>query len=359
MAPISNVAYHGRTKFCDSDLKPRRSTILIDGILESENKTRGTFRSTKTIRNGTLHATRSIVKRLHSYNRFNISDNDQKGVDLIVRSNPKIPMSRNAYLGHHAKMMSPTSIGLGVHELTKSFVKSMEAKMMSRTSAGVDLNDYAHPQVKHKLYLVRCLDELYKKFSRQEGNMPNLRIDLKAWRIIKKRETMMKKLLKTPKNIGPVPGVNIGDTFDLRLKLVIMGIHSPLIDGIDYTRVRGQLIAISIVATDSYYNDLSKANEILYTGVGGTFEPNGKYAKDQELKRGNLALKNSMEFQNVVRVVRGMKNKGVKNTEFIYDGLYKVVACYKIMGPYGKMHFHFKLMRCPAQEPIIWNSYYC
>lgn len=264
-------------------------------------------------------------------------------------------MSRNAYLGHHAKMMSPTSIGLGVHELTKSFVKSMEAKMMSRTSAGVDLNDY----VKHKLYLVRCLDELYKKFSRQEGNMPNLRIDLKAWRIIKKRETMMKKLLKTPKNIGPVPGVNIGDTFDLRLKLVIMGIHSPLIDGIDYTRVRGQLIAISIVATDSYYNDLSKANEILYTGVGGTFEPNGKYAKDQELKRGNLALKNSMEFQNVVRVVRGMKNKGVKNTEFIYDGLYKVVACYKIMGPYGKMHFHFKLMRCPAQEPIIWNSYYC
>ncbi|KMS96393.1 hypothetical protein BVRB_9g225690 [Beta vulgaris subsp. vulgaris] len=185
---------------------------------------------------------------------------------------------------------------------------------------------YGTELVTKKRKVKRLFDILYESFSKLEGNKSSQRNDLKAWNVLKSNE----KLLKIPKTIGPVDGVEVGDRFDFRLQLMIMGIHSFIIRGIDYIQLaHGQLLATCVVATEGYFDKMVMQEEILYTGEGGTFDPKGKDVKDQELKRGNLALKNSMDAQNYVRVVRGIKSSGKKSTTFIYDGLYKVVECYK------------------------------
>lgn len=155
--------------------------------------------------------------------------------------------------------------------------------------------------------------------------------------------------------IGSVPGVHIGDCFQYRSELVIIGLHREYVCGIHFEEFNGQTIATSIVDSGRYYNNQEiNADLFYYMGEGGNPEvSNG--LKDQTLDGGNLALVNSMVEDLPVRVIRGRHNlvrlstMGVNSGNgfaFVYEGLYKV-SSWKYMRDHksGKKMFRFKMTR--------------
>ncbi|TKY70771.1 Histone-lysine N-methyltransferase, H3 lysine-9 specific SUVH6 [Spatholobus suberectus] len=77
-----------------------------------------------------------------------------------------------------------------------------------------------------------------------------------------------------------------------------------------------------------------------------------KEPEDQKLERGNLALKNSSEEKNPVRVIRGSESMDGKCKTYVYDGLYVVESCWQDMGPHGKLVYRFRLRRIPGQPEL-------
>ncbi|CAN4097803.1 unnamed protein product [Withania somnifera] len=190
---------------------------------------------------------------------------------------------------------------------------------------------------------------------------PN-RIDLYAAKIIKAKG----KEVNTCQHIlGEVPGVEVGDEFQYRVELAIVGVHRLYQAGIDYMKQGGMLIAISIVSSGVYDDGLEDADVLIYSGQGGNIVGKDKTPEDQKLERGNLALKNSISVKNPVRVIRGSKEtktsesvdgKGKVVTTYVYDGLYIVENYWTEQGPKGKMVFMFKLVRIPGQPELAWKE---
>ncbi|KAF5197792.1 Histone-lysine N-methyltransferase, H3 lysine-9 specific SUVH5 [Thalictrum thalictroides] len=105
-----------------------------------------------------------------------------------------------------------------------------------------------------------------------------------------------------------------------------------------------KILATSIVASGGYDDKMDGSNILIYTGQGG--EPRkGKQAVDQKLKRGNLALKNSMDEGTPVRVIRGFKKIKGESYTLVYDGLYFVKNYWKERGCHGMYVFRYKLER--------------
>lgn len=157
--------------------------------------------------------------------------------------------------------------------------------------------------------------------------------------------------------IGPVPGVEIGDKFNYRVELVIIGLHRQFSSGIDYIKgSNGANFAISIVASGLYDNDTSFSNVLIYSGQGGNPKVAHKKPTDQRLEKGNLALRNSMDAKNPIRVIRGLKSIHMgdekNNSIYIYDGLYHVVDFWQKRGEFGKVVFRFKLRRIKGQPEL-------
>ncbi|XP_055829191.1 histone-lysine N-methyltransferase, H3 lysine-9 specific SUVH6-like [Solanum dulcamara] len=190
---------------------------------------------------------------------------------------------------------------------------------------------------------------------------PN-RIDLHAAKIIKAKG----KEVNTGQHIlGEVPGVEVGDEFQYRVELAIVGVHRLYQAGIDYMKQGGMLIAISIVSSGVYDDGLEDADVLIYSGQGGNVVGKTKTPEDQKLERGNLALKNSISVKNPVRVIRGSKEtktsesvdgKGKIVTTYVYDGLYTVENYWTEQGTKGKMVFMFKLVRIPGQPELAWKE---
>ncbi|KAJ8557936.1 hypothetical protein K7X08_004702 [Anisodus acutangulus] len=188
------------------------------------------------------------------------------------------------------------------------------------------------------------------------------RIDLQAAKIIKEKG----KEVNTGQHIlGEVPGVEVGDEFQYRVELAIVGVHRLYQAGIDYMKQGGMLIAISIVSSGVYDDGLEDADVLIYSGQGGNVVGKVKTPEDQKLERGNLALKNSISVKNPVRVIRGSKEtktsesmdgKGKVVTTYVYDGLYNVENYWTEQGPKGKMVFMFKLVRIPGQPELAWKE---
>ncbi|TVU21292.1 hypothetical protein EJB05_30919, partial [Eragrostis curvula] len=164
--------------------------------------------------------------------------------------------------------------------------------------------------------------------------------------------------------IGNVPGVEIGDEFHYRAEMSIVGLHRPFVSGIGTYKLNGVPIAVCIVASGGYPNEVSSSDELIYTGSGGNFDGKKKKDEDQKLKRGNLALKNCMETKTPVRVIHGFKGlnsgeysqtKGKNISMFTYDGLYTVVDFWPER-PKGSMIFKYKLQRMPGQSKLILRA---
>ncbi|KAJ7944677.1 histone-lysine N-methyltransferase, H3 lysine-9 specific SUVH6-like [Quillaja saponaria] len=179
------------------------------------------------------------------------------------------------------------------------------------------------------------------------------RIDLDAAKILKDKN----KYINTGKQImGSVPGVEVGDEFHYRVELNIIGLHRPIQGGIDYLKQGGKVLATSVVASGGYADDLDNSDVLTYTGQGGNVMNTDKEPEDQKLERGNLAMKNSSEEKNHVRVIRGSESKDGKSKTYVYDGLYIVEKYWRELGPHGKMVFKFLLHRVPGQPELAWKE---
>ena len=131
--------------------------------------------------------------------------------------------------------------------------------------------------------------------------------------------------------MGAVPGVEVGDQFHYRIELCIVGLHRQGQAGIDFLKEENVIVATSVVASGGYEDDLDSGDVLIYTGQGGNnYSGNKKQTEDQKLERGNLALKNSINWKIPVRVLRGFrqnntanhgKKKSTVNVLYRYDGL--------------------------------------
>ncbi|XP_020540832.1 histone-lysine N-methyltransferase, H3 lysine-9 specific SUVH5 [Jatropha curcas] len=197
------------------------------------------------------------------------------------------------------------------------------------------------------------LDKLLKENETNQVRNPNIYKD--AAIILQKQH----KWVEAAKRLGSVPGVEIGDKFQFRAELCVVGVHCQFERGIDYMKKDGIIVATSIVATDRYANEMKSSGELIYCGEGGN--PNfksGKPIKDHVLERGNLALKNSMLQRTPVRVILSENCKRSKltalrdtpqqknlATSYVYDGLYNVEELWQERGEFGKLVFKFRLRR--------------
>ncbi|XP_047318368.1 YDG domain-containing protein At5g47150-like [Impatiens glandulifera] len=155
--------------------------------------------------------------------------------------------------------------------------------------------------------------------------------------------------------VGAIPGVEIGDKFNNRTELSLIGLHLPKQPGIASNSTTNNKcefrICVSIVASENdYENDMKDPNYLVYSGHGGLIKKNKGEGKDQKLKGGNLTLANSKIQKNEVRVIRGRMENG-KNV-YIYYGLYVVEDWYKTRGKSGNLIYKFCLKRIPGQPPI-------
>ncbi|CAO2188689.1 unnamed protein product [Urochloa humidicola] len=186
------------------------------------------------------------------------------------------------------------------------------------------------------------------------------RIDIGAGKVIK----TLPGFTQQDPVIGNVPGVEVGDEFMYRVELALVGLHRPHQPGIDSIQdENGVLVAISIVASGGYPDELSSSGELIYTGSGGKYAGK-KSDENQKLKGGNLALKNCIETKTPVRVIHGFKGSSREEgshsrakgaSAFVYDGLYHVVDCW-IEGQPGSKVFKYKLLRIPGQPELPHRS---
>nr|GMC80693.1 histone-lysine N-methyltransferase, H3 lysine-9 specific SUVH6-like [Ipomoea batatas] len=191
------------------------------------------------------------------------------------------------------------------------------------------------------------------------------RIDLEASKIIKAKG---KEVNTGNVILGEVPGVEVGDEFQYRVELALVGIHRLYQAGIDSMKhaETGLTIAVSIVASGGYADDMDDPDVLRYSGQGGNLISKAKTPEDQKLERGNLALRNSISVKNPVRVIRGYKDlkpsesvdaKPKVATIYVYDGIYTVQNYWtEKEGKHGKMVFMFELRRVPGQADVFWKE---
>ncbi|GAB2225959.1 hypothetical protein Droror1_Dr00021740 [Drosera rotundifolia] len=193
-------------------------------------------------------------------------------------------------------------------------------------------------------------------------SVPHKRPDLKS--ITKMREN--NAILYPEKRFGSIPGVVVGHQFYSRAEMCALGFHSHWLNGIDYM---GQSrnkeysgytfpIAVAIVLSGQYEDDVDNSEDVVYTGQGGNnLLGDKRQVRDQVMQRGNLALKNSMDQCLPVRVIRGHDSKSsYVGRAYTYDGLYKIVQYWPEKGVSGYTVYKFRLKRLEGQPELTTNQ---
>ncbi|KAK9713715.1 hypothetical protein RND81_06G046800 [Saponaria officinalis] len=242
-----------------------------------------------------------------------------------------------------------------------SFNEKIKKNPHPKTSNSMDNNGDIE-KIKEKLGLFRAKCQELCRISLEERM--TCRIDFLALKELRKQGIIAK--MSEPV-LGSIPGVEIGDSFNYRVELMIAGLHSRNQHGIDYMKKGRKLMATCIVATEGYPDKIGGHDEegevLIYTGEGGMYGlKKGECPKDQKMVKGNLALKSSISVDNDVRVVRGFRcgdNLGGMNPKFtyVYDGLYKVVGCIDTRDIKSTLIFKFELRRNPRQPVVAWRTY--
>lgn len=203
-----------------------------------------------------------------------------------------------------------------------------------------------------RLFQAVCRKLLQEEEAKSSEQSIRKRIDIQAAKILKDKG---KNVNVGKQIIGPVPGVEVGDEFQYRVELNIIGLHRQTQGGIDYVRHNGKILCTSIVASGGYDDVLDNSDILTYTGQGGNVMKCKKEPEDQKLERGNLSLVNSLHEKNPVRVIRG-ESKGTDAARiYVYDGLYLVEKYWQDVGTHGKLVFKFRLVRIPGQPELGWK----
>ncbi|KVH07493.1 histone-lysine N-methyltransferase, H3 lysine-9 specific SUVH1-like [Cynara cardunculus var. scolymus] len=164
------------------------------------------------------------------------------------------------------------------------------------------------------------------------------------------------------KRIGTVPGIDVGDIFFFRMEMCLVGLHAPIMGGIDYLTVKvsadEEPVAVSIVSSGGYEDDGDDGDVLIYSGHGGV-QRKDKQQMDQKLERGNLALEKSLHRANEVRVIRGVRDFASPTGKiYVYDGRYIIHESWIEKGKSGCNVFKYKLVRVAGQPEAytVWKS---
>ncbi|KAL9998352.1 putative [histone H3]-lysine(4) N-trimethyltransferase [Helianthus debilis subsp. tardiflorus] len=171
-----------------------------------------------------------------------------------------------------------------------------------------------------------------------------------------------------PSRIGSIPGVDVGHQFFSRCEMVTVGFHNHWLSGIDYIGASFQQeypnyklpLTVAIVMSGQYEDDLDNSEDVVYTGQGGNnLLGNKRQIGDQEMKRGNLGLKNSLDQNVPVRVIRGHQSTtSYVGKVYTYDGLYKVDKYWAEKGVSGYTVYKFRLKRMEGQPSLVTEQVY-
>ncbi|CAN1295900.1 Histone-lysine N-methyltransferase, H3 lysine-9 specific SUVH4 [Linum perenne] len=202
-----------------------------------------------------------------------------------------------------------------------------------------------------------------EKVAIPDAKPKSMRPDLKA----ATKMSQANAILYPKKTIGNLPGIEVGHQFYSRAEMVVIGIHSHWLSGIDYIGASNQKefqnyklpLAVSIVLSGMYEDDLDNADDVSYTGQGGhNLTGDKRQCKDQVMERGNLALKNCVDQSVPVRVIRGHVCKSsYVGKIYTYDGLYKVEKCWAEKGISGFTVFRYGLKRLKDQPVLTTNQF--
>ncbi|KAL3521368.1 hypothetical protein ACH5RR_019517 [Cinchona calisaya] len=232
------------------------------------------------------------------------------------------------------------------------FVEEIEAKDLKNMNivpydAATDIVSRNNVQKARSLY-----DELFKsllqKYNEEmKGGKKSNGVYVKAAMLLKKEQ----QWVNVEPTFGHVPGVVIGDQFQYRAELALVGLHHELLAGINYATIEGKSFAISIVDSGRYENKLKSPNVLVYSGHGSNPKFKAQNLEDQKLEGGNLALKNSMDAKLPIRVIRKtmLAANATKKKMYIYDGLYVVSRFWPEKSDSDKMSFMFELVRVSGQ----------
>ncbi|MED6105921.1 Histone-lysine N-methyltransferase, H3 lysine-9 specific suvh4 [Stylosanthes scabra] len=201
-----------------------------------------------------------------------------------------------------------------------------------------------------------------KQVKQPEVKKAHQRPDLKAL----SKMMASNEILYPEKRIGHLPGIEVGHQFYSRGEMVAVGFHSHWLNGIDYMGKSYEKesstyefpVAVAIVLSGQYEDDLDNADDVVYTGQGGhNLTGDKRQIKDQKLERGNLALKNCIAQSVPVRVIRGHnKSSNAATKIYTYDGLYQVVKYWAEKGISGFTVYKFRLKRIEGQPNLTTNQ---
>ncbi|PKA54799.1 Histone-lysine N-methyltransferase, H3 lysine-9 specific SUVH4 [Apostasia shenzhenica] len=199
---------------------------------------------------------------------------------------------------------------------------------------------------------------------RQRGMGKAGKLHQGAWTLMKSNGCV----LYPEKRIGQLPGIDVGNQFFSRAEMVVLGLHSHWLNGIDFMGEKYAKspeyrdykfpLAICIVLSGVYEDDLDNSEDVIYTGQGGNDLLGRRHQiQDQKMERGNLALKNSMSCDVPVRVIRGHESSNSYcGKVYTYDGLYKVVKYWAEKGVSGFTVFKYRLSRLEGQPTLTTNQ---
>lgn len=171
-------------------------------------------------------------------------------------------------------------------------------------------------------------------------------------------------------HFGPIPpeadprgtGVQVGEWWKDRLDCRQWGAHFPHVAGI---AGQSNVGAQSVVLSGGYEDDRDEGEWFLYTGSGGRDLSGNKRTNkiqsfDQTFENMNKALKLSCEKGLPVRVVRSFKEKRSSyapsgDTPVRYDGIYRIVKCWRIKGRQGLLICRYLFIRAD-NDPAPWSS---
>ncbi|RZC58501.1 hypothetical protein C5167_005805 [Papaver somniferum] len=270
----------------------------------------------------------------------------------LPKKNPKTPSSTTNEQGNSTNSSIPIIDSTGasnggkqrstsITRPTKRVKISEEVRLSSQEGDSVSVGN-----------VLMKFDALRRRLAQVEGEI-NKRPDLTAGSI------MMAKGLRTNmrKRVGVVNGIEVGDIFYFRIELCLVGLHAQSMAGIDYMVLKfdqgEEPVALSVVSSGGYEDDVGDGNVLIYSGQGGKDEG------DQKLERGNLALEKSLHRASEVRVIRGVKDVANPTGKvYMYDGLYKIQKSWTEKTKTGAGVFKFKMVRMPGQPEAftIWKS---
>lgn len=195
-----------------------------------------------------------------------------------------------------------------------------------------------------------------------------------------KRRATKQKICTTvdAHHFGPIPGVEVGQSFRYRLGASEAGVHRPSMAGISGTPKTGSQ---SIVLSGGYKDDVDEGDSFVYSGAGGRVnkKTGARVAEvqsfDQTLDKTNAALAITMfpdstdptkldkagaestdwKKSKPVRVIRSDKMRHSKYAPaegFRYDGIYKLVRYWPEKGKDGFVTYKYQFRRDdPAPAP--------